>query len=318
MFRSNTSMMRTARPLIAAAKPAAFESCRAFCVEKRAPACDKPTCKPRALAKKAAPRKVAQKSKSGSSVMNMLLDGFLTLTCALLATAVIMTGVTAAKVSDEPSTWETINCTETIQQYEELIAKGLTPSQELMTRAAVACAFTANGDSVKYFKKALHLIDSLVTQGYVPTDAKERIAWGRAYTSAGRFDEAIAVLQEPVPRNAVQDHYRHFYLCILYTEMDDVAALQHIMAERVGQRDSDMALVRAHSVNDGVALVLHRTYRVTMFAYSGDMQSALAELGQMLDESTVPTTRHYRVLRNACKLNDRLDLLPLIDVISKK
>jgi hypothetical protein len=233
---------------------------------------------------------------------------------AFLATAVIMTGV-AATISDEPSTWETINCTETIQQYEEVIAKGLSPSQELMTRAVEAFAHT--GDSVDYFKKALHLIDSLHAQGYVPTGAKERVSWGRVYASAGRFDEAIAVLQAPMPRNALQDHYRHYYLCLLYTETNNVAALKYIIAERAGQHDSDMALLRAHNVNDGVALKYQRTYRLMMFAYSEDMQSALAEVGQMLDEGTEPTEKHYKVLRIACKLNGRLDLLPLIDLISE-
>jgi hypothetical protein len=54
------------------------------------------------------------------------------------------------------------------------------------------------------------------------------------------------------------------------------------------------------------------TYRVVMFAYSGDIKSALAEIGQMQDSNIVPTEHQYKALKCACKLNDRLDLLPLI------
>eukprot|EP00953_Heterococcus_sp_UTEX-ZZ885_P017390 9726-Heterococcus_DN1.PRE.3 len=248
MFRSNTTMMRKARPLIAAARPASFESCRAFCAEKRAPACDKPTCRPRALAKKAAPRKVTQKGKGSFSGSNVVLSGFLMLPIianAVLA-AVIVAGVIQAQqppsgsqVVEDPfdSVWETLNVKEVIQLYEHALTQGLTPSLELMTKAAVAYARTANCN--KFFdrsnKKALRLMDSLTLQGYQPTDPAERIAWGRTYANAQRYNDATAVLQEPMRSNTTQEHMRHYYLCNIYTHTGNMAAVKCIVAKRKGQ-----------------------------------------------------------------------------------
>jgi hypothetical protein len=145
----------------------------------------------------------------------------------------------AAEVIDD-------NCREVLQLYEHALTQGLTPSLELMTKAAVAYARTA--DSNKFFdrsnKKALRLMDSLTLQGYQPTDPAERIAWGRTYVNAQRCDAAAAVLQEPMRSNTTQEHMRHYYLCNIYTHTGDMAALECIVAERKGQWSADLAFAQ--------------------------------------------------------------------------
>jgi hypothetical protein len=217
----------------------------------------------------------------------------------------------AAEVIDD-------NCREVLQLYEHALTQGLTPSLELMTKAAVAYARTA--DSNKFFdrsnKKALRLMDSLTLQGYQPTDPAERIAWGRTYVNAQRCDAAAAVLQEPMRSNTTQEHIRYYYLCNIYTHTGDMAALECIVRERKGQWLADLAFAHNMRPRENATTVEEYTYRVVMFAYSGDIKSALAEIGHMQDSSIVPTQHQYKALKCACKLNDRLDLLPLINMLS--
>jgi hypothetical protein len=78
-------------------------------------------------------------------------------------------------------------------------------------------------------------MDSLTSQGYQPTDPAERNAWGRTYANAKRYEDAAAVLQEPMRSNTLHEHTRHYYLCNIYTHTDSMAALECIVAERKGQ-----------------------------------------------------------------------------------
>jgi hypothetical protein len=68
----------------------------------------------------------------------------------LPATVVVPAAVAlpaAEVVDDEPSVWEAMNCREVVQLYEHALTQGLTPSLELMTKAAVAYARTADCNS---------------------------------------------------------------------------------------------------------------------------------------------------------------------------
>jgi hypothetical protein len=164
----------------------------------------------------------------------------------------------------------------------------------------------------------VHLIDSLKLQGYVPKDSRERNIWTRAYLSVGRWQMAAILLQAPM-RDAQQDHYRHFHLYNIYTNTDDMAALKGIIAKRKEQRSDDLARIHADSAAQGAISMdarARRTYRLMMLAYSGDIKGALAEIGQMQMDKVEPTAEHYKILSIACELHGRLDLLPLIKLMS--
>jgi hypothetical protein len=118
-----------------------------------------------------------------------------------------------------------------------------------------------------------------------------------------------------------QDHYRHYYLCNIYTQTNDMASLKLIIEERKknSKRSADLARLNAmrasQYVNSASSQGRH-TYRLMMFAYSGDIKSALAEIGQMQLENVKPTELQLKALSIACELYDRLDLLLLIKLMS--
>jgi hypothetical protein len=172
------------------------------------------------------------------------------------------------------------------------------------------------------YKEGLHLIDSLTQQGYQPVESIERNIWAEAYASTGRWHEAIAILQAPM-YDAKQDHYRHYYLCNIYTQTNDMVSLKRIIAERKEKRSVDVARLNAMRASQGVQAIsvirsthARHTYRLMMFAYSGDIKSALADIGQMQLEDVSPTELQLKALSIACELNGRLDLLPLIKLMS--
>jgi hypothetical protein len=243
---------------------------------------------------------------------------------AVLATA----DVTGAKkpvqqsssvIDDEPSIWETMDPKEVVQVYEHALTQGLTPSLELMAQAAVACARCADSKNLynRNGKKSLRLMDSLTLQGYEPTDPAGINVWAKAYVGAQRWRDAAALLQAPM-RNAIQDHVRHYYLCNIYIHTNDAVNLKRVVAERKGQHASDLMLVRAFETSERATEVEHHTYRVILFAYSGDMQSALAERGRLQYANIEPTELQYKALKCACELNDRFDMLPIINEMSKQ
>eukprot|EP00953_Heterococcus_sp_UTEX-ZZ885_P017811 9966-Heterococcus_DN1.PRE.3 len=102
-----------------------------------------------------------------------------------------------------------------------------------------------------------------------------------------------------------------------------MVSLKRIIAERKEKRSVDVARLNAMRASQGVQAIsvtrsthARHTYRVMMFAYSGDIKSALAEIGQMQLENVSPTELQLKSLSIACELNDRLDLLPLIKLMS--
>jgi hypothetical protein len=118
--------MRTARPLMAGARPAAFQSCRALSVQKAAPVLDQPSCSGRTLSKRMIPRKTAPSGSDDFTVVDAALCGLLLAGSA----AIITVGVQMNDTLDGLP--ETMSLRATMQSYEELLAQGLTPTQELM------------------------------------------------------------------------------------------------------------------------------------------------------------------------------------------
>jgi hypothetical protein len=315
MFRSKSSMMRTARPLMAAARPATFESCNALCAEKRASRCGQSNHHSRALSTAA---RNTQQEQGSFTATDAVLGGCLLLAgCAILFTDVEMGDSSLKSRESINELSETMSLRPTIRSYEEVLAKGLTPTEESMIQAAKAYVL-----SEKY-KEGLHLIDSLTQQGYQPVESIERNIWAEAYASTDRWNEATAILQAPMYDDAKQDHYRHYYLCNIYTQTNDMVSLKRIIAERKETRSVDVARLNAMRASQGVQAIsvtrsahARHTYRLMMFAYSGDIKSALAEIGQMQLENVSPTELQLKALSIACELNGRLDLLPLIKLMS--
>eukprot|EP00953_Heterococcus_sp_UTEX-ZZ885_P017810 9966-Heterococcus_DN1.PRE.2 len=182
-------MMRTARPLMAAARPATFESCNALCAEKRASRCGQSNHHSRALSTGPASRKTTQQEHGSFTATDAVLGGGLLLAgCAILFTDVEM-GDSSLKTRESINELsETMSLRPTIRSYEEVLAKGLTPTEESMIQAAKAYVL------FEKYKEGLHLIDSLTQQGYQPVESIERNIWAEAYASTDRWNEATAIL----------------------------------------------------------------------------------------------------------------------------
>jgi hypothetical protein len=118
--------------------------------------------------------------------------------------------------------------------YEEMIAKGVTPAVQT-SLWAVAAYIDADQECT-----ALPIIEGLAEGA---PNGSARLLWANAYMRAERLQSALYILKDPMPTEGL-DRARHYHLCSIYYLTSRLDDLERAMQQREPSRETDLAWLR--------------------------------------------------------------------------
>jgi hypothetical protein len=192
--------------------------------------------------------------------------------------------------------------------YEEMITKGLIPTLQT-SLWAVAAYIDADQEY-----EALPIIEGLAEGA--PNGAA-RLLWANAYMRAERAQIALDILKEPMPTEGL-DRARHYHLCSIYYLTDRLEDLEQVMQQRQPFREAHLAWLREidfpaiMSDTGPVPDELVKFGMLLIYTVYGNQSSSFQILDSMISEGYVLDDKTYDLLNSSCKVHGRTDLQPLL------
>jgi hypothetical protein len=192
--------------------------------------------------------------------------------------------------------------------YEEMVAAGATPALQ-SSLWAVAVYINADQECT-----ALPIIEGLAEGA--PNGAA-RLLWANAYMRAERAQTALYILQDPMPTEGL-DRARHYHLCSIYYLTSRLDDLERAMQQREPSREADLAWLREidfpaiMSDTGPVPDTFVEFGMLVMYTIYGNLSGSFKILDSLISEGYELDTKTYDLLNISCKVHGRTDLQPLL------
>eukprot|EP00953_Heterococcus_sp_UTEX-ZZ885_P026449 14279-Heterococcus_DN1.PRE.1 len=315
MQRRGNAAVRSVRPLLASARPAAFQlSSRLLSTQRNEPITHNMQYQVTAIARQKHQR--AYHHKKAYTKKGLLLAA----SAAATATFVLaqepehsqchQSSDSKHSQYDElifersmPDEWS-----EVAVLYEEMIAKGATPA--VQTALWAAAAYIAADQECT----ALPIIEGLAEDA--PNGAA-RLIWANAHMRAERAQTALYLLKEPMLTEGL-DRARHYHLCSIYYLTSRLDDLERAMQQRELFREADLAWLRdidfpaIMSDTGPVPDTFVEFGMLVMYTIYGNLSGSFKILDSLISEGYELDTKTYDLLNISCKVHGRTDLQPLL------